>query len=78
MGVATTTENDDNLYRYTVKDITFFPEDHEVIPPTVAEVAAAAAAAAKTTRSGRSIKRALHYDDLYDDNRSNKRQKNGK
>ena len=65
-------EESDGLYRYTIKDIVFFPEDHEVIPPTAAEVAAAAA---KTTRSGRSIKRRLHHDELYDNSRSTKRVK---
>ena len=63
----------DNLYRYTVKDIVFLPEDHDVIA-----AAAAAATAALTRRSGRTIKRKIHHDELYDDNRSIKRQKNGK
>ena len=78
-GVDNAEGNDGSLKRYTIKDIIFLPEDHEVIPPTAAEVAAAAAAAAaKRTKSGRTIKRAMHHDELYDDNRSTKRKKKRK
>lgn len=62
-------------YRYTVDDIVFVDEDYEVQEPTEAEVAAAAVAAASKTRSGRSIRRKLHHDEMYDDNRSKRRRK---
>ena len=65
------------IYRYTVHDIVFVDEDYEVQEPTEAEVAAAAAAvaAASKRRSGRSIKRKLHHDEMYDDNRSKRHRK---
>ena len=58
------------IYRYTVSDIVFVDEDYEVQEPTEAEVAAAAVAAASKRRSGRSIRRKLHHDEMYDDNLS--------
>ena len=65
----------DAPYRYTVGDIVFVHEDYEVHEPTEAEVAAAAVAAASKTRSGRSIRRKLQHDEMYDDNRSKRRRK---